>query len=266
VRARRQLGWVALAGALVAAPALAAEPASKPPSRPHRYRPYVDRGNAIPAPYALGALTLGANVHMGVPTQAELSLGYGVGVTQRIWLDGSVGTLRAAPSLVFHSAQVGPNLLVVDTPEFELDAMVHVSGPSDDGRIVEQIEPGLYTVAHVAHALRVDTALYFDVNPGPSWTFGLRLPTAFSFQLVEKVYATVNSGVTVNNVADPRESTAIPIGLSLGWSDYLSPAGPPAVAISPSINFPQLVRPWANEPFRPGVVAVGLTFYYVWKY
>ena len=265
MRARRQLGWVALVGALVTAPALATEPASKPPSRPHRYRLYVDRGNAIPAPYALGALAFGANVHMGVPTQAELSLGYGVGVTQRIWLDGSVGTLRAAPSLLFHSGQIGPNVLLVDAPAFELDAMVHVSGPSDDGRIVEQIEPGLYTVARVEHALRVDTALYFDVNPGAAWTYGVRLPTALSFQLVEKLYATVSSGVTLNNLADPRESTAIPLGLSLGWSDYVSPGGP-SVAISPSINFPQLMKPWANEAFRPGVVTVGITFYYVWKY
>ncbi len=211
-------------------------------------------------------LGLGPNVHIGMPTQAEVSLGFAVGLTSRIWLDGSVGTLRAAPSFVFHSAQIGPNALLVDTPSLELDAMVHVSAPADDGRPVEQIEPGLYSVAHVAHALRVDTFVGVDVNPGPTTTVGVRVPTALSFQLTEHVYASVNTGVTVASFADARETTAIPAGLTLGWSDYLAVTGPRGIAISPSITFPQLVRPWADEPFRPGILTCGITFYYVWKY
>ena len=281
MRARRQAWWIGLLSSAVAAPAFAAptEPAPKPappapkpgppapkPAVPHRYRPYIDRGNAIPAPYALGTLGLGTNVHVGAPTQAELSLGFAVGLTSRIWLDGSVGTLRVAPSLVFHSAQIGPNALLVDTPAFELDAMVHVSAPSDNGRPVEQIEPGLYTVIHLDNVLRVDTSLGVDVNPGPTVTSGFRVATALAFQVTEHVYAAVNTGVTLANFADPRETTAIPAGLTLGWSDYLTPKGPQAIAIVPAILFPQMVRPWANEPFRPGILSCGITFYYDWKY
>lgn len=286
MRARRPAWWIALismpaAALLVAAPLPAAEPAPEPepasPAEPaeldpkaappaRRYRPFVDRGNAIPAPYAMGTLTLGSNVHMGAPTQAEVGLGFAVGLTPRVWLDGSLGTLRWAPALVFHSATIGPNVLVVDTPAFELDAMVHLSGPSDDGRPVEQIEPAFYTVAHVDHALRVDTEVAFDVNPGPTTTYGFKVPTALSFQLTEHVYASINTGVTLGSFADARESAAIPAGISLGWSDYLTPTGPQVIAISPAILWPQLLRPWAGEPFRPGVFAVGITFYYAWKY
>jgi len=282
VRAQRQAWWIALVSALVPASALAAaaEPAARPAPEPtarpapkpapvpppRRYRPYVDRGNAIPAPYALGTLGLGTNVLAASPSQAELSLGFAVGLTPRVWVDGSLGTLRWAPALVFHTAQIGPNVLLLDTPAFELDAMAHISGPADDGRPIEQIEPGLYTVARIEHALRVDTVIGFDVNPGPATTLGLRVPTALSFQLGPHVYASVNTGVTVGSFADMRRTTAIPAGLSFGWSDYLTPAGPQAIAIAPSISFPQLVRPWASEPFQPGVLTVGITFYYVWKY
>jgi hypothetical protein len=269
VRARRQAWWIALGCAIVAVPGLAApaEPAPKQaPPPPRTYRPYVDRGNAIPAPYALGTLGLGNNVHIGSPTQAEFSLGFAAGLTPRIWVDGSIGTLRWAPSLVFHSAQIGLNALLVDAPSFELDAMVHVSGPADDGRYVEQIEPGLYAVAHVAHALRVDVNPAFDVNPGPRTTYGLRVPTAFSFQLGEHVYASVTTGVTVGSFADAGATTAIPAGLGFGWSDYLGTKGPRAIAIAPSISFPQLVKPWANERFRPDILTWGITFYYVWKH
>jgi hypothetical protein len=282
VRARRQAWWIALVGSAAVAPALASpgEPAPKPaplapkpappaaatPAPPRRYRAYVYRGNSIPAPYALGTLGFATNVHVGTPAQAELNLGFGVGLTSRIWLDGAVGTLRVAPSLVFHSAQVGPNVLIVDVPAFELDAMVHVSGPADDGRPVEQVEPGLYTVVHAGDALRVDTSLGVDVNPGPTTTSGFRVATAIAFQLTEHVYGAFNTGVTLGSFADARETTAIPAGLTLGWSDYLAPKGPEAIAIVPSILFPQMVRPWANEPFRPGILTCGITFYYVWKY
>jgi hypothetical protein len=267
VRARRQVGWVALLGAIAAAPAFAATPGPAPKIPPHRkYRPYIERSNSIPAPYALGSLGLATNLHAGLPPQGELSLGFAVGLTPHIWVDGSVGTLRWAPSLVFHSVQVGPNAVLVDTPSFELDAMAHVSGPADDGRLVEQIEPALYTVVHIGHALRVDGTLAFDVNPGPTTTFGVRLPAALSFQITNHVYASVSTGVTVGNLARASESTAIPAGLAFGWSDYLRPTGPQAIAISPSISFPEIWRPWAREPFRPGTLTVGLTFYYVWKY
>jgi hypothetical protein len=281
VRARRHAGIFALTSVLAAAPALAApiEPAARPPPRPgpkpalqalsrppRTYRPYVDRGYATPAPYAYGSLGLALNLPAGSPPQAELSLGFGVGLTSRLWLDGSFGTLRWAPSAVFHSAQIGPNLLLLDTPALELDAMLHVSGPSDDGRPVELVEPALYAVIRVEHALRVDTSLAFDASPGPTPVYGIRLPAAFAFQITEHLYASVGTGVTVGSFADPAESTAIPAGLTLGWSDYLHATGPEVVAIVPSIAFPQLLRPWAGEPFRPGVVTAGVTFYYAWKY
>jgi hypothetical protein len=276
VQARRQAWWcVALRIALSAAgvgsvrgvPVCAAAgdlPPAAPP--PRKYTPYVDRGQSLPAPYAYGTLGFAANVHTGTPTQAELGLGGGVGLTPRVWIDGSVGTLRVAPSFAFHSAQLGPNVLLLDTPPFELSATVHVSAPADDGRPIEQIEPGLFAVAHFEHVLRLDTGLYLDVNPGPTTTVGLRVPAGFAFQITEHAYAIVNTGVTIASFSDPLVTTAIPAGLTLGWGDRLGRQGGPAVGVLPSISFPELVKPWAKEPFRPGALSCGITFVYVTKY
>jgi hypothetical protein len=268
VRARRQAWRVALLGAIVGFVVVPTRAeASPPPTARHRkYRPYVDRSANLPRPYAYGTLGLGTNVHIGLPPQDELNIGFGVGLTPRVWLDGALGTLRVAPSLVFHSAQLGPNLLIVDTPAFELDATMHLSAPADDGRPIEQIEPGIFTVAHAGHALRVDTGLFLDINPGPTSTVGFRLPAAFAFQLGEKFYASVNTGVGTGSFADAGQTTAIPAGLTLGWTDYLGPKGAEVIGFMPSINFPELLKPWADEAFRPGLFSVSITFIYLWKY
>lgn len=274
-----------LSGAVGTLPAVAyaAEPTTTPPPAPaappahpstelaphpplRRYLPYIFRGNAIPAPYAIVTLGYGANLFLRRTSQAELNSGFAVGLTSHLWVDGSFGTLRLAPAVIFHSAQVGVNALLLDTPGFELDTMLHVSGPTDDGRPVEQVEPGFYTVARVERAIRVDTYFGFDANPGPTTTYGLRVPTAVAFQLVEHIFLSLSSGVTVGNFADAPQSTAIPAGITLGWGDYLPTAEVQAIALVPSLAFPQLVKPWANEPFRPDVLTATLTFYYVWKY
>jgi hypothetical protein len=235
------------------------EPAAPPPLAP--YTPYVDRGNAVPAPYAYGQPGVTATLRAGTPTVLEGSVGFGVGLTSRLWADGSLGTLKMMPTWGFHSLQIGPNALLVDTPAFELDVTTHVSFAADDGRPVEQIEPGIFAVAHAAHALRLDTGLFVDVNPGPATTTGLRVPVALAFQITPHVYAIVNSGVTVGSFADTAGTTAIPLGLTLGWGDrFGGPPRPVGVVVLPSILFPELLKPGAEETLRPGYAAVGLTF------
>jgi hypothetical protein len=229
------------------------------PASPPRYTPYVDRGNALPAPYAYGQPGIAATLQPGKPALIEGSLGFGVGLTSHVFVDGSVGTLAMAPGVGFHSLQIGPNLLLVDTPPFELVATTHVSLFANDGRPVEQIEPGLLAVVRSAHQLRLDAGLYVDANPGPTPTFGLRVPLSVAFQLSSHVYAAVTTGVTVGSFADNAGTTAIPAGLTLGWGDRFG-EGPHrvGVAVVPSIVFPALLTPGAPEPFRPDTAVMGL--------
>ncbi len=231
------------------------------PAAPARYTPYVDRGNAVPAPFAYVQPGITATLRAGRPAVMEASLGFAAGLTSRLWVDGALGTLKMTPDLGYHSFQIGPNAMLVDTPAFELAATTHVSFAADDGRLVEQIEPGLFWVARAAHKLRLDAGLFVDANPGATATFGLRVPLSFSFQLTTRVFASVSTGMTVGSFADTRGTTAIPLGVALGWGERLAlGARPVGVAVLPSIVFPELLKPGATEAFRPGFVAVGLTF------
>jgi hypothetical protein len=234
--------------------------------KPRRYTPYVDRGNSVPAPWAYGTFAYGAILPPHGPALVELSLGGAIGLGPRVWIDGAVGTLRLAPHVLFHSLQIGPNVLLVDTRPFELDATLHVSTPSDSGLPIEQIEPGLMTVGHIGHALRVDSGVFFDVNPGPTTTLGFRVPAAFAFQITDHLYAAINTGVGTRTFADARNTTAIPLGATLGWSGYVGRDGSWVIALMPSVSLPELVKPWGRETFRPGFVTWSFTFLFASKY
>jgi hypothetical protein len=237
----------------------AAEPAA--PTAPPPYTPYVDRGQSVPAPFAYVEPGLTVTTREGKPTALEGSISGGLGLTSHLWLDGTLGTLKLTPSLGYHSFQIGPNALLVDTPAFELDVTTHVTFGAEDGRPVEQIEPGVFSVVHVGHALRLDTGLFIDANPGPTTTFGMRVPVSVAFQLTTHAYASINTGVTVGDFADTACTTAIPLGLTLGWGDRVG-RGPHPVGfgVLPSISFPEMIKPGAADRFRPGYAAVGLSF------
>ncbi len=227
---------------------------------PARYTPYVDRGNAVPAPFAYGQPGITVTLRGDKPTVVEGSLGFAVGITSRVWVDGSLGTLKVAPELHYHSVQVGPNAVLVDTPAFELDATLHVTFASDGGRPVEQIEPGVFAIARAAHRVRVDTGVFFDGNPGADTTFGLKVPVTVTLQLTAHTFASVSTGVTVGGFADAAGTTAIPAGVTLGWGDRFGRTEHPVgVLVMPSILFPELVKPGAAETFRPAYVALGLS-------
>ncbi len=207
-----------VASALGSRGAGAGEPAPPaPPAPPAKYTPYVDRGNAVPAPYIYGQPGFTATLRADAPTVLEASLGFGVGISSRVWVDGSLGTLKLTPGLGYHSLQLGPNALLVDTPAFELDVTTHVSFAAGDGRPVEQVEPGVFLVARAAHEVRLDTGIFFDANPGPVSTFGLRVPVNVALQITPHVFTIVTTGVNVGAFADTARTTAIPAGLTLGW-------------------------------------------------
>lgn len=229
------------------------------PESPRHYTPYVDRGASVPAPYVYGTLGVSGTVRPEQRAQLELALGGGIGLSQRLWIDGSSGTLRLAPELVFHTAQIGLSALLVDEPALELSGTLHVNFASDDGRPVEQIEPGLYVVARAAHEARIDTGAFLAVNPGSSSPLGLRIPLAVGFQLGTHVHAILSTGVTVGSFDDAGRTAAIPAGIAFGWSDYVG-EGPQSVAVLPSLSFPELWKPGARDPFQPGYAVFGVTF------
>ncbi|APR83780.1 Hypothetical protein A7982_09129 [Minicystis rosea] len=245
------------------APPFAVRP---PPPPAPRYTPYVDRGMSLPWPYAYGALGTSSTMREGERTIVDGSLGGGIGLTKRLWVDASSGTLKMTPEVGYHSPQIGLNAQLLDTPAFELDATTHVTFASEDGRTVEQVEPGLFSVLHVAHKLRIDNGLYVGINPGEKTTVGLRAPVGIGFQITPRVHAVINTGVNISDLGDARCTTVIPMGLSLGWSTRIGPgANAPSIGILPTFSFPELIKPGADDVIQLGYATAGITFVYVSK-
>jgi hypothetical protein len=244
----------------------AGEPTGPPPPAPGRppapapYTPYVDRGNAVPAPFAYAQPGFTATWREHKPTLLEGNLAFALGLASSVWIDGSVGTLTMAPRLRFHSVQVGPNVVLVTTAAFELDLATHVTFASAGGRPVEQIEPGVFAIARAAHRVRLDTGVFVDANPGAAAAFGLRVPASVTLQLGAHTFASVNTGVTVASFSDLGGTTAIPMGATFGWGDRFGPATHPVgILVEPTFLFPELIKPGAAEPLRLGYVALGLS-------
>ncbi|MFT3773702.1 MAG: hypothetical protein QM820_50655 [Minicystis sp.] len=222
---------------------------------------------SLPWPYAYGTLGFSGSRRSGENPTVESSLGGGVGLTERLWIDGSAGSFKMAPKPSYHSPQVGLNVLILDTPAFELDATTHVTFLAEDGRTVEQVEPGFFSVLRIARKVRVDNGLYVDVNPGPTTTVGLRAPVNIGFQITNRVNAVINTGVSINDLADTAGSTVVPMGLTLGWSTRIgNKKDAPSFGLVPSFSFPELLKPGAEETiWNPGYATVGITFVYVSK-
>lgn len=283
---RRAASWsVALAavvGASAAGSAVAAEreaEESLPPPRaiaaprrvaprsaaaPPRYTPFVDRGAALTAPWAYGTLGWAATAQRRTRTELEGNVGGGVGLTSRLWIDGSVGVLRIAPDTGYHSPVIGLGVLILDRPGVEIDAALHVGFASADRRPVELVEPGLFGVARVAHKLRFDGGVYVGIHPGGTELVGLRVPASVAFQITERIHAVIGSGVTVDDLRSAA-TAAIPLGLTLGFSDLVGER-PWSLGVVPSITLPELVKPGTPERFRPDYVVVGITFVAASKY
>lgn len=234
--------------------------AARPPSS---YKRYIDLGASLPAPLAYGSLGITSTAKVGAPTSLESSVSGAVGLSSSVWLDGSSGSFKLAPELGYHSPSLGLNTMLVEASAVDLYATAHVIFVSEDHRPVEQVEPGLGTVLRLANKLRVDGGLYLAVNPGPTTTFGVRVPAAVGFQITDHVYAALNSGVSVSNLADTRGTTAIPMGVTFGWSDKLSSGQ--SVGVSPSISLPELIKPGAQEVFQPGKAVFGVSVFFVSK-
>lgn len=266
VQALPRRGRVAGGSVVGAALALAAgASAGEGPAPPPRYTPFVDRSMYLPAPFAYATLGSTGTLRGGDAAMVDGAVGGGVGLSSRVWIDGSVGTFQMAPRAGYHSPQIGLSALLLDTPAFELDVTTHVAFAAADGRPVEQIEPGFFAVVHVAHKLRLDGGVYLDVNPGPTPSLGGRAPLSLGFQITEKVHGQLNSGVTVGDFADPGGTTAVPLGLSLGWIDRLGGPRGPSFGVLPTVTFPELWKPGAEASFRPDYATVSLTLVYVGK-
>jgi hypothetical protein len=249
MRARQAwAGAFLLGAALISTSAAAAEPPS--------FSLWVDRGFGLPAPMTFGILSFTATHNQS--TAVEMSLSGAAGLTERLGASISIGSIQMAPSVRYHSPQLGLFYTFVDTPPLELDVLGNLTFDVEGTRIVEQAEPGALVIARVPHYLRFDIGAYVPVTPETT-VVGLRAPLSMGFQLAEHFHTVLASGLTVADIRDIKGTGAIPAGVTIGYSTMLvSGAG---VGVGTSLTFPEAVR--FGPRTKPSPVQVGLYLYVV---
>lgn len=197
--------------------------------------PYVDRGRMLGA--GQGFLTMSASAG----STLDASMGGGIGITDRVSLEGSFGTLALSPRARYHSPQAGLWLGIVDTPPFELDATTHVTFGLVGEEFIKTFEPGAQAVFRMGHALRFDLGAYLPMTP--NGRVGLRIPAALAAQLNNWIHASVSTGISFEDMHDAHRTASIPLGITLGCSVPLARGG--YLVVAPSLA-------WSGIPARSG--------------
>jgi len=231
------------------------------------FSPHVDRGLVLPPSLVLGLSTLTAERPLppAKGSRVGLSLGAGVGLVDNLAFDATFLSMDIAPELRVQKPTLGLTHGIVGTYPFELDSMIHVTLGPGDGRFVEKIEPGLALIFRHAHELRFDTGAYLTVSPAAKTTVGLNVPLHFAVQLNDRVYASVDSGVSMPDLNDVKTSAAIAIAIPMGVSaGYSTPVGKTIVSVQPSVSWPGFLMPTSADPVGIGAITVGVTTAVVW--
>jgi hypothetical protein len=116
----------------------------------------------------------------------------------------------------------------------------------------------LIALLRAARVARVDLAAYLPVSTGDKLTLSLRAPASLALQLGPNVYLAVNAGATIDDFRKPKRTLSTPLGLTAGWSMAVGRHGA-TVGVSPSVSWPNAIRPGLRDPVRPGPVVVALT-------
>jgi hypothetical protein len=205
------------------------EPAQEPP-----ITPYVRRGMLYGAGQA-GLSVEGRAEHVaGHPSAVVASLGIAFGLTSRLSLEGSLGSLTLAPQLRYRRPAAALWVGLVDTPLLEVDAALRLTFGPGEGRFLQELEQSVVAVIRPGDALRIDAGVSLPTALAADGAIGLRAPVQVAVQINPYLHAAIASGLTVSALG--RTPAAVPLGLTLGCTVPLEGGGYAMVA--PSLTWP----------------------------
>lgn len=219
--------------------------------------PFVARGLLMGKGQAYAAFAVSGSTVPISDSTLDTSVSVGVGLTDRISLDGSLGTLTLAPRVLFRSPNVGLWVGIVDTPRFELDATARVTFGIGQSQAISGVEPGAVGIFRFGKALRVDTAVYVPVSPGDTTTVGTRFPVSVGVQLGRYFHVALSSGVTIEDLRKASSSFVLPLGLSIGVSAAFPGGG--GMGLTPSVSWPRLIDTGRTDRCAPIATVIGAT-------
>ncbi|APR80046.1 Hypothetical protein A7982_05393 [Minicystis rosea] len=219
--------------------------------------PYVDRGILLDAGQARTTFELGASTTPIHCSTLDASLGMSLGLTDRLTVDGSLGTISLMPDARYRDPQLGMTLGLVKSDPLELDLSTRVSFGFGNAPTVAAVEPGAVAVMRMGHVLRFDAGAYMPIGRGENAKISMRVPVSLAVQLGPFFHASVSSGVNMPDLRDPQGTAKIPLGFAVGATAPLGSGG--FAFVSPSITWPSVAEIGAPERGGTRPMIVGAT-------
>jgi len=251
-----------------AGPALAGDP--QPPAGMQRYpTAYVDR------PLTLPGFTLSPDVSFDatqavkdpnsatktLETNLAFSTGAAFGITHDLEVRASLGTLRVSPKFQYSEPRLGATFRFVGSEKFQMGVHAEATALLDPGAGGARFELSLPMLGRLGSSVRIDLApgAPVTIQENKATTFGVNLPVALAFQVVDAVHLGARTSMTITDFNDPLANMVIPLGFFGGVS---LGSEKPIVEIDPYFTWTDFARPGAtgsNDKVSIDKFSAGLT-------
>jgi hypothetical protein len=230
---------------------------------------YVDRPLTLPS-FGLGLDgTFDASQVVQDPNAIERTLqtnlafaaGLAFGITEDLEARASIGTLRFAPAFQYLEPRIGVTFRFLGAEQVNMGVRAETTALTLPG------EAGVRLEASVPILIRLGSSARIDLAPGApvtiqeqkAVTFGLNVPVAFAFQVVEVIHIGARTSATILDFNDPGANLVIPLGFFVGIS---LGSERPIVELDPYFTWNEFSRPGAefdNDKVNIEKFSAGLT-------
>lgn len=255
--------WSLLTSALVLSVAGAARAQQRYPV------PYVDRPLTLPSLGLEIDATFDATQIVEDPDAIQRTLqtnlafagGFAFGITEDLELRGSIGTLQLMPELQYLEPRVGVTFRFVGAEQFNMGIRAETTALTLPGEAGVRLEASLPMLVRLGDSARLDLApgAPVTIQEQKAVSFGLTVPLAFSFQIVDMIHAGARTSAVVTDFSDPGANLVIPLGFFVGVS---LGSERPIVELDPYFTWNEFSRPGSkfdNDKVNIEKFSAGLT-------
>lgn len=231
---------------------------------------FVDRPLTLPSLGLSPDVTFDATQIVQDPNAVERTLqtnlafaaGMGFGITEDLEARVSIGTMRFVPDFQYLEPRVGVTFRFVGAESFNMGIRAETTALTLPGEAGVRIEASLPFLVRIGSSARLDLApgAPLTIQEQKAVSFGLNVPVAFAFQVVDAIHIGARTSATITDFANPGENLLIPLGFFAGIS---LGSERPIVEIDPYFTWNEFSRPGAKfdndkvnvDKFSAGVTA-----------
>lgn len=230
---------------------------------------YVDRPLTLPPITLSPDLTFDATNAVKDPnklqkefeTNLAFMIGAGFGITEDLEVRAQIGKLSISPKFEYSEPRVGATFRFANAEKFNMGVHAEATVLTLPGEGGVRFEASLPMLARLGDSVRLDLApgAPVTIQENRATTFGLTIPFALSFQVVEAIHLGARTSGTITDFSNPGENLVIPLGFFAGVS---LGSEKPILEIDPYFTWNEFAKPGAkfdNDKLSIEKFSAGLT-------